>query len=362
MKELHFIFYETTNLINGKIYLGVHGPTDINSFDGYIGNGIYITQPHTYSNPTRAFQFAVKKYGPKNFRRKTLAIFPNSKEGEQKAYKLEEMIVNAEFILRKDVYNVKIGGSGGASYYVKVYQFNLNGKLEKEWANIVECGRHYNVSDTAIRNKIIYKKSIGDHYFSFNNSINISEYTVTEIGRKIYKYLENGKFVNCYDSISECSKKESISRDNIIKICNLGTLKNGYHYSFKLNENYVPPKPINSSIIYIYKDTGEYVDKVIGLKGLKGYFHTNKVASIKTAVIFNRLYKNFQFSLEYKEKLPEYKNSKAVIKVAQYDMEGKLIKIWDTQKSVCDVYGSGVRKVMKGQQKHCHNFIFKAIE
>lgn len=43
-----FIIYETTNLINGRIYIGAHKTNDIN--DSYLGSGKYLLK-------------AVKKHG-----------------------------------------------------------------------------------------------------------------------------------------------------------------------------------------------------------------------------------------------------------------------------------------------------------
>lgn len=79
-KNWKYIVYETTNLINGKIYVGLHKTENPDIFDGYLGNGIIVTQPYTYMYAKTAFQAAVKKYGPKNFKRKTLAIFNTLEE------------------------------------------------------------------------------------------------------------------------------------------------------------------------------------------------------------------------------------------------------------------------------------------
>lgn len=38
-----YIVYCTVNLINGKIYVGVHKTDNPDKFDGYIGNGVYIS-------------------------------------------------------------------------------------------------------------------------------------------------------------------------------------------------------------------------------------------------------------------------------------------------------------------------------
>ena len=72
---MKYIVYQTINLINNKIYIGVHKTKNPEIFDGYIGCGIIITNPSTYNNPTTPLQYAVKKYGTSNFRRSILFIF-----------------------------------------------------------------------------------------------------------------------------------------------------------------------------------------------------------------------------------------------------------------------------------------------
>jgi len=91
---MHYTVYQTTNLINGKIYIGTHITDNID--DGYLGSG-------------RIFRKAVKKYGPENFKRVTLFNFVTRSEMFEK----ERELVNEEFIARKDTYNVHLGGKGG---------------------------------------------------------------------------------------------------------------------------------------------------------------------------------------------------------------------------------------------------------
>ena len=88
----HFI-YKTTNLINGKIYVGAHSTNDVN--DSYLGSGALLHK-------------AVKKYGRKNFQREIIQFC----ESLDELYQLEGEIVNEEFIARDDVYNVTLGGGG----------------------------------------------------------------------------------------------------------------------------------------------------------------------------------------------------------------------------------------------------------
>ena len=96
-KQKHYLIYQTTNLINGKIYIGKHETTNIE--DEYFGSGNLI-------------QAAIKKYGLENFEFKILIDLKNREEMNL----LEKMVVTEEFCKRDDVYNIKIGGEGGWDY------------------------------------------------------------------------------------------------------------------------------------------------------------------------------------------------------------------------------------------------------
>ena len=90
----YYILYETSNLINGKKYIGVHSTNNLN--DGYLGSGKLLLK-------------AIKKYGIFNFSRKIISFFANKND----MYKTEEEYVNKEFVERTDTYNLMEGGLGG---------------------------------------------------------------------------------------------------------------------------------------------------------------------------------------------------------------------------------------------------------
>ena len=92
MKKYHVV-YKTTNLINNKIYIGFHSTDYIN--DSYIGSG-------------KVMKEAIKKYSKHNFSKEILAVFNCRKEARE----LERKLVNDDFIKRKDIYNLILGGSG----------------------------------------------------------------------------------------------------------------------------------------------------------------------------------------------------------------------------------------------------------
>lgn len=148
LKNFKYIVYETTNLINRKIYIGVHQTIDPTIYDYYIGCGCFANQPCTYAHPKTAFQYAVKKYGPKNFVRKILATFNTPEE----AFLLEEEIVNEEFLKRDDVYNMILGGAGGVlvSQRIKVFRYDEAGNYLDEYPSFAIAALQFNCDYTNI--------------------------------------------------------------------------------------------------------------------------------------------------------------------------------------------------------------------
>jgi hypothetical protein len=119
---MYYIIYKTTNLINGKIYIGKHKTDNID--DGYIGSGIKL-------------KAAIRKYGIENFSRDILFNFYSEEEMLQK----EKELVTEEFIKLKDNYNIAIGGQGGKLHnWSDVSKKKLSKSLKKrvnDWGHKV---------------------------------------------------------------------------------------------------------------------------------------------------------------------------------------------------------------------------------
>jgi hypothetical protein len=92
---MFYTIYQTTNLINGKMYIGKHQTEDLN--DKYLGSGLMLLN-------------AIKKYGDENFIKEILFIFDNEEEMNLK----EAELITSDVVLSDDYYNIAMGGYGGA--------------------------------------------------------------------------------------------------------------------------------------------------------------------------------------------------------------------------------------------------------
>ncbi len=92
-----YYLYQITNLINGKIYIGVHRTNNLD--DGYMGSGKYLHQ-------------AYKEYGIENFKKEILEFFDSLEE----MFSREAAIVTKDFLKREDTYNIVEGGNGRWSF------------------------------------------------------------------------------------------------------------------------------------------------------------------------------------------------------------------------------------------------------
>lgn len=101
MKNKLFLVYKITNLLNNKIYIGVHETFNIN--DSYMGSG-------------KILNYSYKKYGKENFKKEILHIFDSKKQMLDK----ERELVNESFVKREDTYNCIIGGVLNTSGFVNV--------------------------------------------------------------------------------------------------------------------------------------------------------------------------------------------------------------------------------------------------
>ena len=92
-KKYHYI-YKTTNLKNGKFYVGMHSSDNLN--DGYLGSGTRLRR-------------SIRKNGKENFKIEILEFFPNRLSLSLR----EKELVNENLLKDPMCMNLKPGGFGG---------------------------------------------------------------------------------------------------------------------------------------------------------------------------------------------------------------------------------------------------------
>ena len=214
---MKYIVYQTVNKVNNKIYIGVHG-TELDEFDGYIGNGVSIYRPATYLHPKTPFQFAVKKYGIKNFIRTTIGEFNN----EEDAYALEAQLVDENFLRRDDVYNLALGGRLNCDNLhnpkKEIHMYDLDGNYVRSFAGLNIAARTINpkASNGSHITRAIKTGGVYQNYqWSYEKVPCMKKKKVRKspeniatpyIGPKVGRYDDSWNLLEVFNTLTDCRK------------------------------------------------------------------------------------------------------------------------------------------------------------
>ena len=278
---MKYIVYKTTCLVNNKIYVGVHQTKNPEIFDGYLGRGLYKNHSKYIKNPIAPFHYAVKKYGFENFKREVLFIF-NSRED---AYNKESEIVNEEFILRNDTYNVALGGIGRPRPSRYVYQFDFNGNLIATYESAVAASKTVGINVSNINDAIYNKRTSAGSLWSDSDTINIQEYTITK-ENIYYIYNESGQFIKAASN-KECVEFLNTDRGNLTRAIKLQNKIKGYFISLEKLDNFKVNVTKLNGKLNRYSLKGEYIDSFDSIADAKKILNL-KLCSISQAIKLGR--------------------------------------------------------------------------
>ena len=354
------IVYCTINMINKHIYIGVH-LCKSEKFDGYLGCGVYINKPSTYNHPKTAFQDAVQRYGPKNFKRITIKEFNN----EEDAYILESEIVTKEFIARTDVYNQVIGGHGGdlCNNSIPCHQYDFNGNYitsyDSQQKAAIAVNRGFSVIKYAIKNKTKSANS----YWSLDKveKLDLSNFKTSSNKIPVFQYSSSGEYECCYESVSDAARVNNVASTNISRACKLGYKCNNKYFSYESNSTFtkVRTETTRGKHVYQYSLDGTFIKEYNSCNEAEKLLNLKK--GLSTAIKLKRVFGGFQWSLEKLDKIESVKTYNQARKVGQYDLHGNLIKVFNTV-TECTKEFSGCRHVLQGRNKTSKGYIFKYID
>lgn len=188
------IIYITTNLVNGKKYIG----QDLRNNPTYLGSGLQLKK-------------AIKKYG-RQFFKKDILCYADSAEvlNELEKYYIEYYSAQTSSMF----YNISQGGTGGIIWEkdkcqrcIPIYELDIERKLvAREFPSARHAAKEYNISFkniSAVIKKI--KKSVQGRVFVSNKeNIDWNFYTIKD-SRASYTVVETG---NIYHTKKELYNKE----------------------------------------------------------------------------------------------------------------------------------------------------------
>ena len=224
----HYV-YKTTNLINGKIYIGIHSTEDLD--DGYIGSGV-------------AFRHAVNKYGKENFHKEII----HQCSSREEASNMEATLVTESFCLKSTNYNMRTGGDECYAHHPatrkKMSEARKGSKLPKYR---VEQIRKYMLENNPMNNKDSRDK-IRDAKLGVARS--------DELKKKVSDTL-TGKYP------AFLNPRVAKNKDLIKRWCLLDQIFDKYHEGYRYStllsffNDYFPGESSMRSMVHYIKDNGD---------------------------------------------------------------------------------------------------------
>lgn len=149
-------------------------------------------------------------------------------------FKLTNISKGGNGIVTKEMRSVSSQQRSIDAHKKKVYVFNLDGTLYKEFSSIKEASIKTHASITAIGNVLHGRaKTANGYYFSFNNIINFKQ----DCSIKIYEYNLNKELICIWNSLTELGKAKKLDRYKLKQKINSGIhlYKDSYYYLNPIN-------------------------------------------------------------------------------------------------------------------------------
>jgi len=211
------VIYKTTNLLNGKFYVG----KDVKNKKTYLGSGNILKQ-------------AIEKYGKENFKKEILEICTTLEElSEREKYWIKKL--NAIGL----GYNLTEGGTGGDTWSNSGKEIHpLKGRVARN-KGVTQIAWNKGLKGFMTANKTSYKAG-KDHimYGVTQKESTVAKRVETRKANGSYKGV--GKFApkqiiniedgNIFNSIKEASEYYNITRDKIGHSCRKQTTKGKFRF------------------------------------------------------------------------------------------------------------------------------------
>lgn len=227
------VIYKTTNLINGKIYIGKR----VFDYEKFMRN------KHYYGSG-RLLKASIDKYGIENFKREVIEEVNNEILSKREIYWIKEYNSNNLEI----GYNISIGGNSKFGKKAKEFSEETKRKISESVSKYLSDNghpfdgkRHSDETKEKIKNKLKGRKLTDEHIRNLANGHRGLKYNKPEKVKKIkidqsikIKQLSmDGSFIKEWKSIMEAARELNIERSGISRACSGGYKQcGGYKWGY----------------------------------------------------------------------------------------------------------------------------------
>lgn len=363
---MKYIVYLTKNIINQKIYVGVHGTDNPYGWDYYLGDGSYANKPSSYMHKQTPFHAALRKYGVKNFKRTVLAIF----DTEQEALNLESAIVNEKFIRLKTTYNIVLGGGKPPVLNKITYQYDLEGNFIKEWNSVKDAADYYKISASDISHAVYTSKNYGGYYWTRTKFeiLDLNDFIRVDYKTSVGVFNKDRQLLNRFESLADAGRFYDFDPKAIA---------NAIHDKCSLFELYFVPSRILESDFFsmiddrnivaktpIYKYdliTGDFIESFNSVVDAKKACGLKSHSRIVSAAKNGKTSGGFRWSYDKVDNVLNQnvsRCSKKPTKIGQY-INNKLIKVWNIDE--CRKQYPNCIKVCRGARNQAYGYGWQYI-
>lgn len=194
--------------------------------------------------------------------------------------------------------------------------------------------------------------------YNTSNKLDVTNYRTSKHS-EIYQYDENGNLLNIFKSNKEASEKLNITLTSLTYARSHKSLLKGFYF-LSADDNV-------DNIIKIKEEIYKITDKSVSKykNGILIYTYPNmKQAAKENNISVSEIKKSIKledgvWSYGYSKIYKSNKNP-IPVKVNQYDLNGNLIKTWDSI-SQCRKEFPKLKEVLLKNRNHTHGFTFKYV-
>lgn len=357
-----YCVYVHTNKINGKKYVGITSSKPIVRWAN--GNG-YKTNKH--------FTFAIKKYGWNNFEHEILL----SGLTREQACQWEQALIAQWDTTNPDKgYNIALGGVGTNSVSDETKK-KKSIQTSNYFATHPEERKRVRRQMTEYMNRPEIKKRISKRMKKF-----FAEHPEKKTKKKIWQYDFNGEYICEWASAVDAEREAGYDRKKI-SACLTGHQKTACGYLWKYADDSKPTKikgftpkqkkPEKPRKYKRYSGVEQYDRNGNWMRSFETILEATQVTGICHSCII-RCCKGrghtaggyqWRYSIDKVAQL-EKKSKWQKFRVAQYDMEGHLVKIYESVKDAEKTLGlkhpSKISYVCNGQRKSCNGYVWRYLD